>query len=58
MKGMYRYLNKYPIFLPFAWVQRIFRLIFKKNSRSKLESLKIKNQEIDKVKQLFDEIGI
>jgi len=58
MKGMYKYLNKYPILLPFAWVQRIFRLVFRKNSRSKLKRLHIKNEDIDSVKHLFTKIGI
>jgi len=58
MRGVYKYLYKYPILLPFAWVQRIFKLVFTKKSRSKLTSLKVENQEIDKVKHLFNEIGI
>lgn len=58
MKGMYKYLNKYPILLPFAWVQRIFKLLFKKRSRSKLKLLSVEKTKIDHVKQLFDEIGI
>jgi hypothetical protein len=58
MRGMYKYLNKFPFLLPFAWIQRIFRLLFRKQSRKKLKYLSVDNQEILMVKKLFTDVGI
>lgn len=58
MKGSYPYLKKLPFLLPFAYVQRIFRLIFKKRSRAKLKRMNAKKEEIEYVDQLFTRIGI
>lgn len=58
MKGLYSYLNKYPILLPFAYLQRIFKLLFKKSARQKLTRLQAKKEEIEFVEELFIDIGI
>ena len=58
MKGMYRYLIKCPILLPFAWIARFFKLLFSKRSRSKLKRLEVSKTEIMKVEDLFNKIGI
>jgi hypothetical protein len=58
MKGMYRYLSKCPILLPFAWLQRFFKLLFKKSSRNKLRNLTVEKAEIIKVEKMFENLGI
>ena len=58
MKGLYKYLNKCPLLLPFAWMQRMFKLIFKKSARRKLKRLQVSKDEITRVEELFDNIGI
>lgn len=58
MQGMYRYLSKCPILLPFAWTQRFFKLLFKKSSRNKLRNLKVNKTEIIKVEKMFENLGI
>jgi hypothetical protein len=58
MRGTYKYLNRFPFLLPFAWIQRMFRLLFRKQSRKKLKYLSVDNQEILMVKKLFTDVGI
>ena len=58
MRGMYKYLRKYPFLLPIAWIQRFFKLLFKKSSRRKLLRLSVKKSEIIKVEELFNKLGI
>ncbi|MFW5794490.1 MAG: nucleotidyltransferase family protein [Bacillota bacterium] len=58
MKGLYPYLNKFKFLLPIAWLQRLFKLLFKKRSRRKLKRFKANNQEILEVENLFKNIGI
>jgi hypothetical protein len=58
MKGMYKYLNRFPFLLPFAWIQRMFRLMFRKDSRDKLKYLSVDKTQLDAVNELFDVIGI
>lgn len=58
MKGLYKYLNKCPWLLPFAWIQRMFKLIFKRSARRKLKRLQVSKEEIARVEELFNNIGI
>jgi hypothetical protein len=58
MKGMYRYLVKCPILLPFAWIARFFKLLFSKTSRSKLKRLEVSKEEVLRVEEIFKNIGI
>lgn len=58
MKGMYPYLKKYPILLPYAWIQRFFKLLFKKSSRQKIKRLQVDKKHIESVEQLFKNIGV
>jgi hypothetical protein len=58
MKGIYHYLHKFPFLLPFAWVQRMFKLLFNKSSRQKLSRFYINKQDIQTVEDLFKNIGI
>jgi len=58
MKGSYRYLNKYPFLLPVAYLQRIFKLLFKKSSRRKLKRLTANKEDIQNVEKLFIDIGL
>jgi hypothetical protein len=58
MKGFYPYLKKYPFLLPVAYLQRIFKLLFKKSSRHKLTRLSANKNDIKYVEDLFENIGI
>lgn len=58
MKGLYSYLNKCPLLLPIAYLQRIFKLLFKKSARRKLSRLNANKAEIEFVEELFIDIGI
>lgn len=58
MKGMYRYLRKYPFLLPLAYIQRIFSLLFRKSSRRKLKRMSANKEDIQYVEKLFIDIGI
>jgi len=60
MKGMYHYLDKCPIFLPIAWLQRAFRLMFKKTKSTvqKIKMLKIDDESVKKVEDLYQKLGL
>ena len=60
VKGMYPFVKKCPILLPVGWTFRWVRLIFKhpKSTMNKIGKLNVKNQEIEKVTDLFDKIGL
>ncbi|MGM0496224.1 MAG: nucleotidyltransferase domain-containing protein [Bacillota bacterium] len=58
MRGLYPYLNKYKFLLPIAWLQRLFKLIFKKSSRRKLKRFSANKSQILEVENLFKNIGI
>ena len=58
MKGLYKCLNKCPWLLPLAWISRMFKLIFKKSSRRKLKRLQVSKDEIARVEDLFNNVGI
>jgi hypothetical protein len=58
MKGLYKYLDKYPFLLPWAYLQRIFKLLFKKSSRRKLKRMTANKEDIENVEKLFIDIGI
>ncbi|MCF7924722.1 MAG: nucleotidyltransferase family protein [Candidatus Izimaplasma sp.] len=58
MRGLYPYLNKYKFLLPIAWLQRLFKLIFKKSSRRKLKRFSASRSQITEVENLFENIGI
>lgn len=58
MKPNYSYLHKYPFLLPLAWIQRLIKLAFSKKSRSKLKRLQLNKEDIVKVEDLFNQIGI
>jgi len=48
MKGRYRYLERYPVLIPIAWVDRIVNYLFKKNkdNHKKTESIKLGRERI------------
>lgn len=60
VKNMYPFVKKYPILLPFGWIRRWFRLIFlkPKTTWTRIKKLKVKDDEIDKVTNLFQELGL
>jgi len=60
LKGTYHYLEKYPILLPIAWIERAFKLVFKrrKSTFKKLKRLKIKEAEIQDVEALYSKLGL
>jgi len=58
MKGVYLYLKKFPLLLPFAYMQRLLKLVFKKSSRHKLTHLKVDKNDVEYVEKLFKDIGI
>ena len=60
MKGSKKYLNRYPILLPYAWLTRILYLIFRKGKRTKtkLKNMSVSNEIIDKNAQLYKKMGL
>ncbi len=63
MKSLYSILEKYPILLPFYWIKRTFKLIFKKGkAKSALNEVKAtKNVSQDRVAEttkMLDELGL
>lgn len=60
MKQQYSYLERYPALLPAAWIQRIFRTLFKKRGRA---SQVLHDFDVDKAaavrrKRMLDELGL
>ncbi len=60
MKQQYPYLEKYPVLLPAAWMQRIFRALFKRRGRASkvLGEVKADQNEVFEKKKLFEELNI
>lgn len=60
MKGIYHYLDKYPALLPFSWLQRAFRLIFKKtkNTVQKIKMLNIEEEAIQRTEEMYRKLGL
>jgi hypothetical protein len=60
VKGMYPFVRKYPILLPVGWMFRWANLIFKhpKSTMRKISKLNINDQEIDKITDIFQKIGL
>jgi hypothetical protein len=60
MRGMYPYINKYPFLLPITWIQRAYKLVFKKtkNTMGKLKKLKIDDEEVLHLEKLYQKLGI
>ena len=51
MSRKYNYLNKYPILLPVAWLQRIFRYLTSKTDGNSQKTIEIGNQRIELLKK-------
>lgn len=60
MKMQYPYLEKYPVFLPAAWIQRIFRTCFCRKGRAGevLSGMKVEGSEVRKRQDLFGKLGL
>lgn len=60
MRSTYTYLNKFPYFLPFAWLSRWCKLIFKKTKStfSKIKKLFVKKDNIEEVIKLYEKLGV
>lgn len=60
MKLQYRYLEKYPILLPVAWIQRIFRTIFKRKGKASevLVNQKVDFDEARGRQEVFEKLGL
>lgn len=60
MKLQYAYLEKYPFLLPAAWMQRIFRTIFKRKGRAGevLSNQKVDFTEARGRQDVFDKLGL
>ncbi len=54
------YLQKYPVLLPFAWVARWFKLIFRQTKRSirKIKALTVNQDVLNKQFELFKKLGL
>ena len=59
IKLQYKYLEKYPIFLPVAWIQRIFRICFKRKGRAGkvLAEQKTDFSKVRKRQDVFEKLG-
>lgn len=60
MKMQYLYLEKYPVLLPAAWVQRIFRTCFRRKGRAGevLSGMKVEGSEVRERQALFEKLGL
>lgn len=60
VKNMYPFVKKHPILLPFGWIKRWMRLIFvkPKTTFKRIKKLRVKEEEIDKVTDLFQKLGL
>ena len=60
VKGMYPFVRRVPFLLPVGWMFRWVRLIFRhpKSTFDKIGKLKIKDQEIEDITNLFKKIGL
>ena len=60
MRGTRKYLIKYPILLPYAWVSRWLYLIFRKGKRTKtkLKNMQVDHLIIEKQALLYKKIGL
>ncbi len=59
LKENYSYLKKYPILLPYAWIERIFKQIFlkPKDTKDRLKAVK-GNKLVNKVDEIYKYLGI
>ncbi|MBU1145846.1 MAG: nucleotidyltransferase family protein [Firmicutes bacterium] len=60
MQGTYHYLKKYPWLLPFSWIQRGCKLLFKKTKSSikKIKNLRVHKDTLMNTKELYDQLGL
>lgn len=63
MKVLYPTLAKHPILLPFFWIGRIFKLIFKRNTaKMALNEVKtmqsVSKENVDEISNLFENLGL
>ncbi|HPT89028.1 MAG TPA: nucleotidyltransferase family protein [Bacilli bacterium] len=60
MLPSYRYLNKYPFLLPWAWISRWTKLVFKNPKRTlhKSKKLFIEKKPIEDIVNLYDRLGV
>lgn len=60
MKEQYTYLEKFPFFLPVAWIQRIFRTIVWRKDKitPALKSTEVEPDRLEKVKKVMDALEL
>jgi hypothetical protein len=60
MEVIYPFIKKCGLLLPIGWVMRIFRLVFKKrkNTFRKMKRFSISGEEVKRVENLFNNIGL
>lgn len=63
MKVLYPTLAKHPILLPFFWIGRIFKLIFKRDAAKKAVSevktmQNVSKNDVDEISKLFEDLGL
>ena len=53
-------MEKYPVLLPVAWMQRILRALFKRRGRASkdLGEVKVDQNDVFEKKKLFEELNI
>lgn len=51
MKGKYSYLNKYPILLPCAYINRIYKYILRNDQKQSKKTIEIGNQRVELLKK-------
>lgn len=60
MKLQYKYLEKYPVLLPVAWMQRIFRTIFLRRGKARkvLAGQRADLSKVRRSQEVFEELGL
>ncbi|MCK9536333.1 MAG: nucleotidyltransferase family protein [Bacilli bacterium] len=58
MKSIYPIIARWKILLPFGWVLRWFRLLFKKSTYNKIKKMKIKQKEVSDNINFLQKVGL
>lgn len=59
MKGIYHKLNKYPFLLPYYWVVRIFRAIFKSDIKEEVTEInKITDKDLYNIEKVLKDVDL
>jgi hypothetical protein len=60
MQAMYPFIKKCGLLLPLGWLMRIFRLVFRKRKSTvrKMKRFSIDKEEVKRVENLFNNIGL